>query len=66
MRMKLVLGKYAVKNITRRLGGLQFWLDLNGPQMRINLNTDADIREGDLLTLYTEVLGAQPSQTSKQ
>ena len=57
-RLKLVLGKYVAKKVTRQFGGLQFWLDLGGPQMRINSNIDADIREGDLLTIYTEVLSA--------
>lgn len=55
-RFKLELGKYAVKNLTRKFNGLEFWLDLGGPKMKIHIPFDADVREGDLLTLYTEVL----------
>jgi hypothetical protein len=63
-RLKLVLGKYPVKKLERKFGGLVFWLDLGGPQMQIRLNNDADVREGDLLTIYTEVLNASPPHSS--
>jgi hypothetical protein len=58
MRQVLILGKYAVKGVSRRFGKLTFALDLGGPTMEIKLPGDADVREGDLLTIYTEVLGA--------
>lgn len=62
-RLILVLGKFRVvklvdRKMTLKLGGTT--------EMTIDLPAVADVRDGDLLTLYTEVLLAQPSQSSVQ
>lgn len=65
-RFKLALGKYRVLRVQRNPFGMQqFSLDLNGRTIVINAPRDADIHEGDLLTLYTEVAIAVPSPAPK-
>jgi hypothetical protein len=68
MRMKLALGKFRVIRITKAAVGFDFILELpNSVYMTINVPTYADVREGDLLTLYTEVLThANPEPPSIQ
>ena len=62
-RLVLVIGKYRV---TER-ENLQMKLALGGSTtMTVTLPEYADVRAGDLLTLYTEVLYAKPSQPSVQ
>lgn len=57
LRYKLVLGKYPVVRVEQIAGGFAFVIQFpNGVKMIVNSPTDADVREGDLLTLYTEVL----------
>lgn len=64
MRIVLVLGKYRVISRTETdvkvaLGG--------STTMTFDIKPFMDIREGDLLTFYTEVYtNAQPSESSKQ
>lgn len=61
MRFKLVLGKYPVVRIEKSALGLQFALAMpNGMKLVCEVPANVDVREGDLLTLYTEVL-CQPS-----
>jgi len=58
-RLVLVLGKFRVID----LQGRKMKLKLGGSTtMDVNLPPQADVRAGDLLTLYTEVLYAQPSE----
>lgn len=53
-RLRLVLGKYRVVNIE---AGNVAVIQLGGTtQMRVPIPERADIRLGDILTLYTEVL----------
>lgn len=67
IRYKLVLGKYPVKRVTKTAFGFDFAIQLPGGQlMVVTAPPTADIREGDLITLYTEVLSAQPSQSPQQ
>lgn len=55
-RLVLVLGKFRVKERQDR----KMVLKLGGStEMTVMLPEHADVREGDLLTLYTEVLYAQ-------
>lgn len=58
-RYKLELGKFQIKRVDKhplRLG-LQMALELPGLGLLIcTVPASTDVREGDLLTLYTEVL----------
>jgi hypothetical protein len=57
MRMRLILGKYPVVRIEKSPNGLYFALQLQeGIKYVVEVPATVDIREGDLLTLYTEVL----------
>jgi hypothetical protein len=57
MRLKLVLGKYPVVRIQKSPTGLFFALQLqNDVKLVCEVPATVDVREGDLLTLYTEVL----------
>jgi hypothetical protein len=59
MRLVLVLGKFRVTDKTETT----MKLALGGSTtMTISIPPYADVRPGDLLTLYTEVLYAQPSK----
>lgn len=63
VRYKLALAKLPVLKVEKTPTGFRFALDmLNGVKMIVDVPGHADVREGDLLTLYTEVLvHAQPS-----
>lgn len=68
-RLKLVLGKFPVARVIKTPWGFAFSLTLPGikEKLVISVPDHADVREGDLLTLYTEVLTNAPSQpTSEQ
>lgn len=53
LRFKLVLGKFPVVRLT----STHFTLKLGGTtEMTISRPPHADIRDGDLMTLYTEAL----------
>lgn len=57
LRFKLVLGKFPIVRLTNNT----FTLKLGGTtEMTIRRPDHADIRDGDLLTLYTEVLLSAP------
>lgn len=63
MRIKLILGKYRVIERTE----LMMKLALGGSTtMTVTVEPFMDVKSGDLLTLYTEVLLAQPSEPSVQ
>lgn len=68
LRLKLVLGKFPVSAVSRTVGGHKFTLTLPGlGVMTAEVNAPVDVREGDLLTLYTEVLcDAKSGSTSIQ
>ena len=68
LRYKLILAKLPVTKVEKVPAGFKFALDmLNGIKLVVEAPTHADVKEGDLLTLYTEVfIHAQPSSTSKQ
>jgi hypothetical protein len=58
-RFRCVLGKFPVV----RVSDSYFVLKLGGTtEMRITRPPRSDIRDGDLLTLYTEVLLAKPQE----
>lgn len=61
-RFVLVLGKFPVVKLTHR----KMTLKLGGTtEMTVNIPPHADVRDGDLLTLYTEVLLAPAKGTSQ-
>ena len=63
VRLRLVLGKYRVLKVERHPYGFQIAIDLlQGIKMVVELPASADVREGDILSLYTEVLTNAPSQ----
>jgi hypothetical protein len=67
IRYKLVLGKFAVGRVIDRGASLEFSIELPGLGRLICTGPKADVKEGDLLTLYTEIFAnAQPSPTPKQ
>ncbi len=57
LRLRLVLGKYQVRKIDKGLTGLVMTISLpSGVFMKCDLPFQADVRVGDILTFYTEVL----------
>ena len=63
LRIVLNLGKYRVLERSE----LQMKLALGGSTtMTVDLTPFMDVKAGDLLTLYTEVLYAKPSEPSIQ
>jgi hypothetical protein len=63
MRLVLVLGKFRVTHRSENL----MKIALGGSTtMTVTLPDQADVREGDILTLYTEVLYALPETTPIQ
>ena len=63
VRLILVLGKFRV---TERQHNLMKIALGGSTTMTVTLPDGADVREGDILTLYTEVLYANPQSTSIQ
>jgi hypothetical protein len=63
LRYVLILGKYRV--IERGEGVMKLALG-GSTTMTVTLPPQADVRAGDILTLYTEVLYAKPEQTPIQ
>lgn len=60
-RLKLFLGKFRVTRVEKQPIGFRFFLDLPGlGGLIVDVPIQADVREGDLLTLYTEVLSNAP------
>ena len=65
MRLRLICGKYRVIKVDRTALSVQFTIDLgNTIKMTISVPPNADITEGDLLTLYTEVFTHANTQQS--
>lgn len=64
LRYKIILGKFQVRRVVEKQGLLEFSIELPGLGQLVCTGPKADVREGDLLTLYTEVLAnAQPIQS---
>lgn len=65
LRLVLILGKFQIKSISKGLTGTKFALDMgNSVTITVDAPVQADVRLGDLLTLYTEVLSnAHPNPT---
>lgn len=64
IRYKLILGKFQVTRIIERGPSLEFHIHLPGLGYLMCTGPKADVKEGDLLTLYTEILSAKPTQTN--
>lgn len=64
LRYKLVLGKFLVNKIERTPTGLRFSIHFPGLGHMICDGPLADVREGDLLTLYTEILTKEKANVS--
>ena len=57
LRYRLIFGKFRVKAVTKGLTGQRFDIDLgNSITITVDAPIRADVKLGDLLTLYTEVL----------
>jgi hypothetical protein len=56
VRHRLVLGKFPVIAVERTAFGFKFVLQLPGIKLVLEVPPSSDVREGDILTLYTEVL----------
>jgi hypothetical protein len=66
-RYQLLLGKFQVTRVTRELGQLRMAIELPGlGHMIVDIPPTAYVREGDLLTFYTEILSANPNPTPIQ
>ena len=66
-RFKLILGKFPIVRVEAPILGIkQFAIQMQGVRIVIDAPHDADVREGDLLSLYTEVALAISSKPSKQ
>ena len=57
VRYKLILGKFRVGRVEKVGTCIRFNLEFPGlGNLIIDAAPDADVRDGDLLTLYTEIL----------
>jgi hypothetical protein len=62
VRLKLVLGKFRVTKVDKTPLGYKFAIHFPGlGHMICEIPGPADVREDDVLTLYTEILGAPPT-----
>lgn len=64
LRYKLILGKFRVDKINELGASLEFSIHLPGLGHLICTGPKADVKEGDLLTLYTEILAKEKSNAS--
>jgi hypothetical protein len=64
IRYKLILGKFQVTRIIEQGALLEFHIHLPGLGYLMCTGPKADVKEGDLLTLYTEVLANDKSSRS--
>ena len=56
LRYQVVLGKFAVSRVIEKGSALEFHIHLPGLGYLMCTGPKADVKEGDLLTLYTEIL----------
>lgn len=62
LRHKLALGKYLVTRVVKHHLGFEMVIDLgNSIKLTCVVPPSSDVREGDVLTLYTEVLVKEPA-----
>jgi hypothetical protein len=67
MRFKVVVGKFPVIKVEQHGRVLDWWVELPNRVVIKITGPHADVKEGDLLTFYTEVIAnAEPSPTSIQ
>lgn len=59
VRYKILLGKFAVTRVIEKGSNLEFSIHLPGLGHLICTGPKADVREGDLLSLYTEILATE-------
>jgi hypothetical protein len=55
-RYQIILGKFRVTRVIDRGALLEFNIELPGLGQLICSGPKADVKEGDMLTLYTEIL----------
>ncbi len=61
LRYKLLLGKLRVLSVTKAIHGYDMAIDLPGlGRLICPVPTHADVRAGDILSLYTEILSSAP------
>lgn len=66
-RFKLILGKFPVVRVHEPVLGIkQFAIQMQGVRVVIDAPHDVDVREGDLLSLYTEVPLGLPKKENGQ
>jgi hypothetical protein len=56
VRLKVIFGKFPVVAVDQGYLGVRFTLQMPGGKIISDLAVQADVRVGDLLTVYTEVL----------
>jgi len=56
LRYQIVLGKFRVDRVTEHGSSLEFSIHLPNLGQLVCTGPRADVREGDLLTIYTEIL----------
>lgn len=61
LRYKLLLGKFRVEKVNDLGAALEFSIRLPGLGCLVCTGPKADVKEGDLLTLYTEVFANAPT-----
>ena len=63
LRYRIILGKFPVTKVDKGLTGCRMVVKLPGSvSLTADMPVNADVKIGDLLTFYTEVLRAEPSQ----
>ena len=61
LRYKIILGKFRIEKVNELGASLEFSIRLPGLGCLIVTGPKADVKEGDLITLYTEVLANAPT-----
>jgi hypothetical protein len=56
VRLRPILGKYPVSAVDKVISGWRVTLQLPGVKLIMDLPEFVDVRVGDILTLFTEVL----------
>ena len=64
VRYKIIIGKFPVARIEPAGDAFKVAVRMPGITMVFPVPKTADLNEGDILTFYTEVLGAKPSEVN--